>query len=98
RLAYRGRRVVRERDAERATFARVELVHATRHAVRHHPRRDRMPIEQRAVHGLARCLDAATDARRGHSRHPIIHAHPSPLGTVSLPLLLMVWVLAQWSD
>ena len=45
RLAGPGRRVVRERDPERATFAGVELVHVTGHAGRHPPRRDRARID-----------------------------------------------------
>jgi hypothetical protein len=49
RLADARRRVVRERDSERATFAGVERMHEAGHAGRHHPRRHRARIEKRAI-------------------------------------------------
>jgi len=68
RLAGPGRRVVRERDPERATFAGVERMHVAGHAGRHLPRRDRALIEKRAINDRAGRVHAAIDAGRVHAR------------------------------
>jgi hypothetical protein len=68
RLAGPGRRVIRERNPERATFAGVERMHVAGHAGRHHPRRDRARIEKRAINDRAGRVQAATDAGRVHAR------------------------------
>ena len=67
RLAGPGRRVVRERDPERAAFAGIKSMHVAGHAGRHHPLRDRSRIEKRAIDGSAGRVHAATDAGRAHA-------------------------------
>jgi hypothetical protein len=67
RLAGPGRRVVRERDPERATFAGVERMHVAGHAGRHHPHRYRARVEKRAIDDRAGGVHVATDAGRAHS-------------------------------
>ena len=68
RLAGPGRRVVRERDPKRATFAGGERMHVAGHAGRQHPRRDRAHIEKRAMDDRAGRVHAATDAGRARAR------------------------------
>ncbi len=67
RFPYSGRRVIRERDSERATLAALERVHVARHAGRHHPRRDCARIEKRAIDARAGRVHAATDSGRAHA-------------------------------
>src|SRR5829696_6741046 len=66
RLSGSGRRVIRERDPERATFDPGEGLHLAGHAGWNHPRRDRIRIEQRAIDGGAGCVDVASHTRRAH--------------------------------
>src|SRR5207249_11810644 len=68
RLADPGRRVVRQRDPERATFAGVERMHVAGHAGRHHPSRDRARSEKRAIEARAGRVYMPTDAGRAHAR------------------------------
>jgi len=68
RLADTSRRVVPERNPKQATFAWVERMHMADHATRHHPRRDRTRIEQRAIDDGSRRRHPATDAGRAHAR------------------------------
>src|SRR5215208_3106080 len=49
RLAYTGRRVVGERDPERAALAAVEFVHVGGHARRYFPLHDRLRVDEGVV-------------------------------------------------
>ncbi len=55
-------------DPEHAAFAGIERMHVAGHAGRHHPFRDRTPIEKRAIDDRAGRVHAATDAGRAHAR------------------------------
>ena len=68
RLASPGRRVVGERDPERATFPWVERMYLAGHAGRYHPCRDCARIEKRAIDDRAGRVHVATDAVRTHAR------------------------------
>jgi hypothetical protein len=60
------RRVIRERDPERPTFAGVECMHVAAHSGRNLPRRDRARNKKRAIEHLAGCVYVASDAGRAH--------------------------------
>ena len=66
RLAGPSRRVVRERDPERAALAGIERMNLTGHAGRHHPLGDGAGIEKRAINDRAGRVQAAADAGRVH--------------------------------
>ncbi len=62
-LAGPGRRVVGERDAERAALAAFELMYVAGHATRHHPCRDRLCVDQRAIDICAGRVNMLSEAR-----------------------------------
>ena len=66
RLAGPVRRVVAERDPERAAFAGIELMHVAGHAFRHSPFRDRVRIQERLVDSQTRSVHVSRDPRRIH--------------------------------
>ena len=68
RLAGASRRIVRERNPKRPTFARIELMYLAGHAGRHHPRRDRARIEKRTLDCRAGRVHMDIDSGRGHAR------------------------------
>jgi len=61
RLSHPVRRVVSERDPERAALTAVKRMHLTGHLGRHLPPRDRLHVDERAVHAPARGLHMTTD-------------------------------------
>ena len=67
RFAGPRRLVVGERDTEQSTFTSVKHMHVAGHTSRHHPRRDRLRIEKRAIDVWARCIHVTTDMGRAGS-------------------------------
>ncbi len=69
RLAGSSSCVLRERDAERTTFAGAKRMHMTGHAVRHHPCRDRLCIDKRTIDVCATRHHVLTETRDNGSQN-----------------------------
>ncbi len=69
RLTHSGRRVIRERDPDRATFAGFELMHVAGHAGRHLPLNDGFRIDKCAVDSCALRVYVLADAGRVYAHN-----------------------------